>query len=418
MLNVRDKIYEGVPRRDSSSPGCLVRKFIAPMNPSKRSLPALTGLRFFLALWVVIFHAFILRREPLAIFGSAIRNIFLSGYAAVSVFFILSGFVLAYSYNLDHSWSKLEYGRFAVARFSRIYPSYLLGLLLFAPLEVFHLYHNWSTVSGPVESLTAFLNFTLLQSWSPFTALTWNDPGWSLSNEAFFYVCFPLLGTLIWRAVTPASLWATGSLLFTLSVIGPLIALILPIHGYGDISGVPPLNQNTPAFGAVINYNPLLRLPEFLFGILVCRIYFQLQECRVKMAGKGYWFYLPGLIIVLVTLSQSSKIPYPLMHQGLLSPAYACIILGFALQGGWLDRFLSLPWLVFLGNASYSMYILHVPLRSWLGIGWKFTHSGLKTQAPFFVYLPGLILITSLNLIFIEEPLHKNLKRILQRRLT
>ncbi len=390
---------------------------LTPMIQRKRSMPALTGMRIFLALWVVLFHRLTGNRAELAQLPNSLSSILLTGYCAVSVFFVLSGFVLAYSYSLDHHWTKREYWSFASARFSRLYPSYLLGLLLLVPLVAWRLFHTWDFIDPLNEAFTAFLNFTLLQSWLPWTALTWNDPGWSLSNEAFFYACFPIVGVLVWRAAGKGKLFTTSLILWAVTLAGPLIGTWIPIHGYGDIVATVPqaADLSSPSSWAIVLCaNPLMRIPEFCVGILLGRLFSDLHDKQSSLFGKGYLFYIPGILVVLATLSQAHRIAFPTVHHGLLLPAYSCIILGFALDGGLLARFLSLPALVFLGNASYSVYILHVPIFAWLTIAWKRLSSQPEAPVPVWLYLAVVLLISCLNYAFMEEPLHKRLKSGLQ----
>ncbi len=388
------------------------------MNRSKRSMPALTGMRIFLAMWVVVFHWLTSNRAVSADLPKTLSSLILTGYAAVSVFFVLSGFVLAYSYNLDHRWSRQEYWRFAAARFARIYPSYLLGLLILAPLFAWRFIHNWDLIDPLKEAGTAFLNFTLLQTWLPSTALTWNDPGWSLSNEAFFYACFPMIGVLLWRATGMGRIVGVGLLLWALSLAAPVAGVLIPIHGYGDIAAtVPDGAAVAPAasWATIFCTNPLMRIPEFCVGIMLERVFNNLQNRESSLFGKGYYLYLPGIFSVALVLSQADRIPFPPVHHGLLLPAYCCIILGFALDGGVLARFLSLKSMVFLGNASYSVYILHVPILTWLGLIWK--RVGLQSDmVPVSLCLFVVLLISCLNYAFLEEPLHKRIKAGLQGR--
>src|SRR5690349_6086454 len=104
---------------------------------NRRPLKALTGIRFFLAIWVVIYHQGPWLTESLsstpAIHRIAECFIF-TGYSAVSAFFILSGFVLTYNYDLPVLAAPRNALRFGIARFSRIYPSYVAGILGFVPL--------------------------------------------------------------------------------------------------------------------------------------------------------------------------------------------------------------------------------------------------------------------------------------------
>ena len=93
-----------------------------PALPQKPApLAALTGLRFFLAIWVVLFH---FARFPAAGFPVPVKNILSSGFLGVDVFFLLSGFLMAYNY-LDGAGALVTTNRhFWAARFARIYPVY------------------------------------------------------------------------------------------------------------------------------------------------------------------------------------------------------------------------------------------------------------------------------------------------------
>jgi peptidoglycan/LPS O-acetylase OafA/YrhL len=103
----------------------------------------LTGIRFFLALWVALFHQTAPSRTLTDVIPHWPGPLFCfmrTGYVAVGVFFLLSGFVLSYSYPLRERWSAYRIVQFAIARFARIYPAYLLGLLLIAPLVAAHFF--------------------------------------------------------------------------------------------------------------------------------------------------------------------------------------------------------------------------------------------------------------------------------------
>jgi peptidoglycan/LPS O-acetylase OafA/YrhL len=89
--------------------------------------------------------------------------------------------------------------RFAVARFARIYPACCIGLALSAPWVAAALIKHLSPAAVWAESGKAALTWSLLQAWLPQTATAWNTPAWSLSVEAFFYLCFPAIGVALWN---------------------------------------------------------------------------------------------------------------------------------------------------------------------------------------------------------------------------
>ena len=140
----------------------------------------LTFTRFVAALLVVFFHFGL---ELDAIKGG-VRTFFANGNIAVSYFFYLSGFVLYKAYQSQLLQNTFRPSVFLINRFSRIYPLYFLALLFF--LIISHL--TWQQEIFTSKSLLSAL---LLQSWFSGEELSLNYPGWSLSNEIFFYICFP-----------------------------------------------------------------------------------------------------------------------------------------------------------------------------------------------------------------------------------
>lgn len=86
------------------------------MPLKQQQLPALTGLRCLLALWVVFYHQFPPTSEARipGLFGPDFLHCILrTGYIEVSVFFVLSGFIFAYNYDLGHRWSRQQIRAFA-----------------------------------------------------------------------------------------------------------------------------------------------------------------------------------------------------------------------------------------------------------------------------------------------------------------
>lgn len=105
-------------------------------SPARKRLPALTGLRLLAALYVVSFHYAPPLSQGFDVFTSA-------GYSAVSLFFILSGFVLAYNHiDMERDAITVDRGRFWLSRFARVYPAYLLALALMAPVFISSMMEN------------------------------------------------------------------------------------------------------------------------------------------------------------------------------------------------------------------------------------------------------------------------------------
>ena len=142
---------------------------------------ALTGLRCFAAINIVLFHF----SNP-NWFGP-LAPVVNAGYASVSFFILLSGFVLGYNYNAKARAGELNNVRFYEARFTRLYPIYLLSLILawrMVPLE-------WGAHTHAMFWTGMVLSPLLLQGWIPEIATFLNTPAWTMSAESFYYVLFP-----------------------------------------------------------------------------------------------------------------------------------------------------------------------------------------------------------------------------------
>lgn len=369
---------------------------------AKRQILPLTGMRIILAMWVVLYHHISpdsMLGPYMAYLPRPLFSLVATGYSAVGIFFVLSGFILAINYPLAERWGKSQSIRFGIARLARIYPVYLLGLSLSIPVK--HLIHH-----PAVEGVRGLLNFSLLQSWWP-PALgngggVWNPPGWSLSNEAFFYLIFPVAGVLLWRISRLRTLLMTIGLLWASAMAAPLLTVPLHLHAL-CISAIAPTSHSFAL--DFVRYDPLLRLPEFLMGVTSARVY---TIIRHSLQGKGMWLYLPALASMLITVTHGDSFLYPVMHNGLVAPFTCCIIVGLALGGGWLCRLLSTRPMVFLGGASYAVYVLHRPIDMWLErlhLPW---YRGLIGMA-FYVF--AVVSLSSLAFKYLEEPANLWLKK-------
>jgi peptidoglycan/LPS O-acetylase OafA/YrhL len=294
----------------------------------KKDLVGLTSMRFFAAIWVAFFHLQSTWKLPgwLGAFLGA-------GYSGVTLFFILSGFILCYNY-LPREFTRHD---FWSARVARILPVYFFALLVSLPFSV-----RTSHIAGKAFFPNAIPAALLVQAWIPKTSLTWNAVGWSLSCEAFFYLLFPFLMTPFARfaknhaAIALAATWILGL------VPSTLYAITLP-EGAVDAASV--------AVGlTAIKFNPLIRLPEFLMGIALGVLYLNGKRvARPRLVAAGC---VTALVFVMVG---PFRPPYPALHNGLLAPLYGALILAIASK----PRMLANPLLELLGESSYSLYLLN-----------------------------------------------------------
>ena len=308
-------------------------------------MPALTGLRAFTATNIVFFHFW----NP-AWFGP-LAPMMDNGYVGVNFFFLLSGFILTYNYADRKDAGQFNRSQFWQTRVSRLYPVYLLGLLISFPI----LELEWRYRTHANFFLGLALTTIMQQGWSPKLATFWNTPAWTLSCEVAFYLLFPLLLMIKWPR-------KASKLLLILALLW-LASLVLPtIYMWLRPDGMAPINRMSNSYWLrAVKLTPLPHLPTFMFGIVLSRF-----NDQMKFSNRTrFWLALTGIASVTTVLMQGQKMPFLLMHNGLISPLFAVTILGLAGHHP-ITRTLSLPLFVTIGEASYCLYILHFNLWDWI----------------------------------------------------
>jgi peptidoglycan/LPS O-acetylase OafA/YrhL len=371
-----------------------------PANPP---LTALTGLRFFAALAIFNIHTTYFIQGPDMPDWRFLHQVASGEIAGVSLFFVLSGFILAYSHN-DASISRHSLVTFWIGRLSRIYPVYFLALIWYAPFILTHRFAVEPTATAFGKSLASFVpSVFLVQSWiHPRSAIAWNGPGWTLSVEAVFYLLFPFMASrirLLPRRALPffaLGLWCL-SLTLTLSA-----SRILTGWNYATL---------------FVSVNPLFHLPTFGVGIAL-GYHFLGSNMPIKRTS---WLAVLGLGTILLLTLFIDSFPDVVIHNCLFVPAFCLLIYGLA-QGARTSAIFSLPALVLLGEASYGFYILQFPQGMtfrWLNEGMSFADR--VGPAPSGGILHGwiaytvLLLLTSASSIAIfkcfEVPMRLSIRR-------
>jgi peptidoglycan/LPS O-acetylase OafA/YrhL len=350
--------------------------------PRRSQLPALTGIRCFAALNLVFFHF----SDPHA-FGpfSPIVN---GGYVSVSFFLLLSGFILTYNYAERAERGALTARSFWSARFSRLYPVYAFSLLLSVGMLVQELPAHTRLDFG----LGVILTPLLLQGWHPLLTTFWNTPAWTMSTEAFFYLLFPWLVT----RRRPRQARSMLLLLFSLWICG-LVLPLLYMHFNPD-GDVHPDRYSVGIWMRALKFMPIQHLPSFLFGMALGFLNERIPpESRKRLAAGIIAF--ASLYLVLCF---GDRMPYVMMHDGLLMPLFAGVILCLAGRN-MVARFFGLLPFIAIGEASYCLYLLHFNLWTLMHDSHFLEKSGLIVFDPWISYLL-LIVAALLTKKFIERP--------------
>jgi peptidoglycan/LPS O-acetylase OafA/YrhL len=305
----------------------------------RTELRPLTSLRFVAALSVFVWHAFASNTSIVAASGL--------GYAGVGFFFILSGFILTYTYYADfRGGDGIALRRFYIARFARVYPLHIVGMVLALVVLAFGGidFPPWNVDTAQRAAQVA-LQAVLLQAWVPnvFIYFGVNIVAWSLSVEAFFYAIFPLLLVVLQRQGT----LTYGRLLLLAASIW--LALVL---------GLAPQHASWSEWRFYVF--PLARLPDFIVGMLLGRAV--LLRKRLPLQVKPTlleWWIAAAIPMVMIV---AAIVPMSLHFAAWMMPWFGAAILIFADGSGALSRVLSHPFAVRLGELSYAFYLVHFML--------------------------------------------------------
>jgi peptidoglycan/LPS O-acetylase OafA/YrhL len=358
------------------------------LSRNKKSYP-LTSVRFFAALFVVLHHSapafldYFRGMSTYVVPKDFAGRILFSFTFSVSFFYLLSGYVLGMVYLRDGK--PVDTKRFFAARVARIYPLYLAVLLLDWSEILVPEIHRFGLATGLFKAAKILAgNALMLQAWVPERLLRMNSPSWSLCGEAFFYVCFPVLGVALWK-LRGARLWMT--------------AVALYVGGQGLVWAVRPhLSRQALLL-------PPLHLSTFLLGVLLAR-WQRLRQEREGGEAARLWQVntVLGLSIAGVLLSVlllpffKVALPY---NNGLLAPVLGGFIWAISARVTRLSRWLCGSWLVALGNASYAIYLIHLPLVL------LFMHLGWVSRGWYPIYLMLCIGLSLLSFHYFETPVRE-----------
>jgi peptidoglycan/LPS O-acetylase OafA/YrhL len=330
----------------------------------KPPLPGLTGVRTFLALGIMFFHF----TPPHATY---VRPMIEAGFTYISFFLLISGFVLAYNY--AHRADTLKAGRFYAARLSRLYPVYLLSLVVSLAM----LRMEWLARPHAEFWRGALLTPFLLQGWSPSLATFWNTVAWTLATEAMLYLAFPHIIRMKWWPREPKQLlWLFGAFW--------LWEMVLPgLYIWANPDGLHNIDRYSSGYWLrALKYTPLPFLPIFLAGITLGRLHAVTDMGdRAKM-----WIALTSMVTVtLIFYFAVPHLPYVLLHGGLITPVFAMMV--FGLTGThWITRALSWGPIAGFGRASLCLYLLH--FNTWIVLHQFHIPERLRMQQydPWFSY--------------------------------
>jgi peptidoglycan/LPS O-acetylase OafA/YrhL len=362
---------------------------VTPASPSRAPagvhlrLPALTGLRGVAALLVFVRHIYtdVESAVPaVAVLGDV-------GYAGVTFFFILSGYVLAWS-----TGSSTD-SQFWWRRFARVYPLYFVAVWIWLGLAWrYGLFGEFG--SNGISILPSLL---LLQAWVPDQSIYFGWGGavlWSLSCEAFFYLAFPFVYRRLAGRDNAARMRVA-------------LAVVVPTGLVGVLASFAGSRYDLAAYA-----NPGLRIGEFVLGValgLMAREGLRGTPGRRRLLAVG----TTGWIAAALALGSDHGHRQGLIDTMLIPPFATIIFLvGTREADGRPVRLVGSRPAVYFGEISYAFYLIHpVALTIGVRLGW---FDVLTAPEAALAMLAGLALSTALAAVLhhlVERPARRLLMR-------
>lgn len=344
----------------------------------KTEVTQLTGLRAIAAWWVVSFHSGYML-EPLS---SRLFRFTRGGYLGVDVFFVLSGFVIAYNYMenpLRKGWERWR--EFYWMRFARLYPVHVFTLLvslmffLATKVAVLHTRKDFSGWTG--GSFVA--NIFMVHAWFPHVHDSWNNASWSVSSEWFAYLLFPLIVYVGVSRMSPR-----------FGVIAATLAATVPA-----------------VIGFTYNNVPFFPLIEVLFEFAAgCMIYVSFNGLKDHAALRSIagGCLLVG-IVAWVVLNASTLV----IWERWMVSLFPLLVMYLAVSTGIVRRVMCSRPLVYWGKVSYSLYMTH-NVTLWVLKYLLPEHHNRMDAGRFGIYVVAMASVAALTYHFVEEPARKWLR--------
>ena len=263
----------------------------------------------------------------------------------VDFFFVLSGFVITYSYRTMENWQQFRL--FLTKRVYRIYPLHFIMLLAFVGMEIaknlLNPYIKVNNLENPANNITTFFTSLFLINSTPIPGVddvSWNIPSWSISAEMISYLVFGSLLVILFLSNNVVR----RNLYFA-------IIVILSIAGLWFASGSFQINYS-------FNYGFLRGILGFFTGAL-CFNVFERTNQKVRTLPTGIFTIAEvlSLVIIVFCIANGEILkPWGVIFEILF---FACIYI-FSFQKGFLsDRLKNVEILKKLGQYSYSIYMSH-----------------------------------------------------------
>jgi len=374
--------------------------FVEPFLPDSSHLDVLSGIRGWAALWVFLYHVWSLSGYPdftvvLAGVPVDFTPLVSMGLAGVTIFFVLSGFLLAIPFAEWQSGLRQRpmLDRYFLRRVMRVFPAY------YVQLAILLLIAAWVPGQPGIDDWgNLFRHLLMLFTPPPLGTLPINGVWWTLPREFSFYLVLPLLALLL----RPGRWW--------LLLAGGLAAMVLWRHGVALRMTDAPIPQRV-----VAAYQLPGSMDAFSLGMMAAFLYVN----RLRLPG---WVLprqnlgrlgLPGLALVLAAVywlpgkrhEYWADNPIFYFWTPALVLGFAAIILAGVGGGRLINKLFANRFMIYAGLVSYSYYIWHFPVLGWIvATEWFQALESMRFLTLLLVSAPLIFIISMLSYVLVEVP--------------
>ena len=353
----------------------------------------LTSLRGILAVQIVAFHFsgfwLIEPNVPRTEYGPIFSHI----HVTVDMFFLLSGFIMAHVHGKEFltGFDRGIYRRYLWLRIARIYPLHILVLAGFLALEFLNVAigdpNAFKDLDRTPQSVIS--NILLIHSWGIEPNLTWNYPSWSISVEWSAYLLFPLF---VWIFLKRSAIFAAAS------TVG-IFAVMYWLWSLDPDLGL----DRTYDWGVVRG------LCSFAFGLVLYRFYqgvarhWEFNSSVMTVVGIAGFIFLPLAF-------------YLDFHDLAIFALYGPFIILFLMPENRLKGWLENKPLIFLGDISYALYMVHALVQrvfaKLVHMGW-IKYEGFWTSVAFALFVELVAIIISIGVYYwFEKPTRRYVRKM------
>lgn len=375
---------------------------------NKQYFKQLDSLRLICAIFVVLHHT-LYRFAP----DCWIQKNISLGNSSVSLFFVLSGFVLFYNY-----YQNFNFRKYLISSLTRIYPLYWISILVF--FIMVGASHFWMGVPTTSETISVILG---IQAFIPYPHFYFGITaiGWFVSAEIFLRLIFPYLLDICNEHKTNSNIKLVLLSIISYAILALISLLILNLN---DNNANTYLSKNEITTSAFLWFNPIAHIFQFSIGMMLGKYVIKHQQNWDNLIKNKLFRFNSILLLFSLFLLFCTQLPFRNIntHYAVLNDIYhytylhiltsiasVFVILSLLINKGYLCEIFNITLLTDLGKLSFCIFLFHPIISSVLFS--NISYNNFTNETQILIYWICLLIVSLTMYIFIEKRL-KNLAQL------